>query len=801
MNLYLLKYNNYYNRIVKKENSLNNYLQYQVGDVLMNVINWNPRDYVNTEQLINNWTYETPDYLIAVTDNNQIDSRWFVIEAEYQRNGQYKLTLHRDLVVDYYDETIKAPCFIEKATLDYNDPFIFNKEDMTFNQIKTSETLLKDFSGCPWLVGYIARKNSEGNTITYSGKVDVAISPDIFVNGPLSNFEYYDYINKSISYTNNYDISIRFDVLRKEIIDGIYTETIVSRGKSTLNMPSEVTTFNSSVDESFGTIYFYYEDNIDENAAKQAFINNKDTINNYFNAYYNLESDRTLINNLWNLNGKVISYIEDNKQVKKRIRVYNSSAQTFNNSPITSAAGGLYTTLQSVATQSNMLGQGTSQSFVATFDKLGLTVELLNEDIDKSINYNIPITRCFTTDAPYDVFAIPYADGLTLKNVKNASGSYQDVTVYSDNALSFASGLITNETTGSIYDVQILPYCPISGIFNNDGALDLANLQNTDNLVIYTNLTTDSGDIISPIFFASRSSFTLDILLNEPIVITNPKLQNECDMYRLCSPNYAGTFEFNAAKNGGVRSFNIDCTYLPYNPYIHVNPDFGNLYGQDFNDSRGLICNGDFSIANTSSAWATYQLNNKNYQASFNRQIQNMEVNNNVQRTMEIWSAATGALSAAGTGAAAGMLVGGPAGAAAGAIGGGILSAAGGIADVYYNDKLRNEALDYTKDQFGYQLGNIKAIPQSLSRTTAFTYNNKYFPILEYYTCTDEEKQALLDKIKYDGMTVMRIGKIRDFIKQDKSYIKGKLIRTEDITDDYHLVKALADEIYKGVFI
>ena len=667
---------------------------------------------------------------------------------------------------------------------------------MTFNQIKTSETLLKDFSGCPWLVGYIARKDSEGNTIAYSGKVNVAISPDIFVNGPLSNFEYYEYINKTINYANNYDVSIRFDVVRKQDT----SELTVGRGKSTLTMPAAIHTFNSSVDEIFSTVYFYYENNIDSNAAKQAFINNKGIIDNYFNAYYNLESDRNLINNLWNLNGKIISYIEDNKQVKKRIKVYNKTAQTYKDTVITSAAGGLYTTLQSVATQSNMLGSGTSASFVATFDRLGLTVELLNEDIDKSINYNIPINRCFTTDAPYDMFAIPYGDGLRLKNVKNANESYQDVVVYSNNALSFASGLITNEAQ-RVYDVQILPYCPISGLFNNNGDLDLANLQNTDNLVLYTNLTTDSGTIISPIFFASRSSFTLDILLDEPIVITNPKLQNECDMYRLCSPNYAGTFEFNAAKNGGVRSFNVDCTYLPYNPYIHINPDFGKLYGQDFNDSRGLICNGDFSIANTSSAWATYQLNNKNYQASFDRQIQNMEVNNNVQRTMEIWRAATGALSAAGTGAAAGMLVRGPAGAAAGAIGGGILSTAGGIADVYYSDKLRNEALDYTKDQFGYQLGNIKATPQSLSRTTAFTYNNKYFPILEYYTCTDEEKQALLDKIKYDGMTVMRIGKIRDFIKQDKSYIKGKLIRTEDITDDYHLVKALADEIYKGVFI
>ena len=102
---------------------------------------------------------------------------------------------------------------------------------------------------------------------------------------------------------------------------------------------------------------------------------------------------------------------------------------------------------------------------------------------------------------------------------------------------------------------------------------------------------------------------------------------------------------------------------------------------------------------------------------------------------------------------------------------------------------------------YGYQLGNVKALPDSISKTTAFTFNNKIFPILEYYTCTDVEKQALRDKIKYNGMTIMVIGKIADYILSDVSYIKGSIIRMEDIADDFHMLKAISDEIYKGVFI
>lgn len=210
---------------------------------------------------------------------------------------------------------------------------------------------------------------------------------------------------------------------------------------------------------------------------------------------------------------------------------------------------------------------------------------------------------------------------------------------------------------------------------------------------------------------------------------------------------------------------------------------------------------GDFSITLVSDAWETYQLQNKNYQLSFQRQIENMEVNNAVQREREVWGIASGTLGAAASGAVAGGMAGGGIGAGIGAIVGGTASLAGGIRDRQLNEKLRNEALDYTKDMFGYNLQNIKALPNTIAKVGAFNPNNKIFPVLEYYTCTNTEKQALRDKIKYNGMTVMRISTISNFIKLEKTYIKGKLIRLETIEEDFHIINAIADEIYKGVFI
>ena len=142
MKLYCLKYNNYYNRIVKQEQTLADYLSKDESYVTINNVSFNPSDGVNTTQVIN--TSVNGDYVIVAKDDNTIISRWFIIEARRERTGQYTLTLHRDLIVDNYEKVINSPCFIEKATLLDDDPMIFNSENMTFNQIKKNEYQLKD---------------------------------------------------------------------------------------------------------------------------------------------------------------------------------------------------------------------------------------------------------------------------------------------------------------------------------------------------------------------------------------------------------------------------------------------------------------------------------------------------------------------------------------------------------------------------------------------------------------------------------------------------------------------------------
>lgn len=791
--VYLLKYNNYYNRIVKKEENLAGYLQDAYLLASFDNVNFVDNDGVNTTYLCN--TQESPDYVV-VANGNLILHRWFVIERTIMRNGQYRFTLRRDLIVDSYDAIVNAPCFIEKAKLQPSDPFIFNKEDMTFNQIKTSEYVLKDETGCAWVVGYIP-KDAFPDGATVTGDAILDDSADITVAG-IENWEYYQYQN------TDFKASVT-DYITKGLVRLYLTAStgtapledvpfgITPHGIVYLDVISpisvyspgyKVTTTNSNVSSAERAIKNGCPQQWNTSVGKATIALN---LRNYIGGHTISETyDFNTLNNkiLYDSNAQLYSRVIVSKELKKeKVAITPSTIPN------------LYTYLEENITKEvsadgktfTIVGAGDNYTYETefTYEAYRITLEQIPQQVTATISK--PAARYHLEDQPYDMFAIPYSEDLEIyKNGTKLFNANKSIAVNIATQIAAATG------AANVYDVQLLPYCPVRYCILADGKFDIKNSK-----VDY--VKDKNNNNIGVILWATTSAFTVDIL--HEIVVEDVKVESQTDMWRLTSPNFNGQFEFNAAKNGGVKSFNVDCNYKPFNPYIHVNPNFGLLYGKDFNDARGLICGGDFSLPQISNAWANYQLNNKNYQAVFDRQIQNMEVNNRVQRTREITGAALGSLQAGVGGAVGGAMLGGPIGAVVGGIASMAASAAGGAADVMLNEQLRNEALDYKRDMFGYELGNIQALPTSITKTSAFTYNNKIFPILEYYTCTDNEKQALKDKIKYNGMTVMRVGKISEFLgNSELQYIKGRIIRIEGIEDDFHYLNAIAEEIFKGAF-
>ena len=440
-------------------------------------------------------------------------------------------------------------------------------------------------------------------------------------------------------------------------------------------------------------------------------------------------------------------------------------------------------------------------AFQVNYDSI--SYELV-ETLGESITVTLDDTKNLLEDQPWKMFAIPYGSYY----LKDTNGEYYKVDG-AEIALNLATDLA--KTTSAVYDVQILPYTIKNGfwgftepwhdglpVFEFKGILDAQGQQTNKYEIEY--FTTNDG-LKGFIWYPTTSSFRNTIKLANPVTITDPKIQNECDMYRLVGPNYSGGFEFSAAKNGGISQFEINCTYLPVSPYIHINPTFGGLYGQDFDDARGLICQGNFSISTVSDAWKNYVIQNKNFNEMFNRELENMEVNREIEKTREAWGVGAGVVSGAMPGAMAGGMLGGGIGAVAGGIVGAGASLAGGITDMQMSQKLYDEAKSYKQDMRNYSLGNIKALPYTLSKTTGYNVDNKYFPFLEYYTCTEKEKKAFRDQLKYTGMTVMRTGTIGEFLTGDYSYVQGKMILINGINDDFHLLKSISEEIGKGVYI
>lgn len=774
MTIITLKYNNYFNRLVKIGSDLSAYSPFIKNRI--NNVNFNPADGVTTTQIINAPENEIGDYLLVVDDTGTLISRWFILDDTRLRNGQYELQLRRDLIADAYSDVIKAPIFIEKATLNSADPMIFNSENMTYNQIKKSETLLKDGTECAWIVGYMARTDGSGNVTHIDGSVSLENNQYISLT-TMSKAQFINSIQGQLLSDASIRLTCSFNQVDKP--NTIKTILYVENEGGYFASP-EKDRHNVWACSTLPNLYSY--DPIDYAGLRSIIASSMNL--------------KTNINDILFYNGKSVK-LSDGKIYSVTIDISNDSVYiekdmtTSMPLAITQLNTNIKTWLDSTGSVENTV-YGNPYG-VIKYKTKAVAVVLNELKADGSFSYNIPVSRNKVTDAPYDIFAIPYSPSGTedpyvwvYADEQGAVGEHMS----SEIGLLVAQA-ISEKLGATLYDLQLLPYCPLPELLEDPGTsnMSLVNLtQGTD----YTLVKDSSNKAVSMIVFPSKSSFSTKINLAEPIIVKNVKVESECDMYRLCSPNYQGVFEFNAAKNNGISYFDVDCTYLPYNPYIHVSPNFDGLYGKDFDDTRGLICSGDFSLARITDAWTNYQLQNKNYMASFNRQIQNMEVQNNVARLSDALGATVGSIA----GAVAGSKLGGGVGAVAG-IG---LTAAAGVADYQINEQLRSENMDYTKDMFGYQLGNIKAVPDGLSKTTAYTKNNKYFPFLEFYTCTEEEKNALKNKLKYNGMTVMRIGTINEFLQAEQSYIKGRLIRLEGNYDN-HYVNELSQELYKGVYI
>ena len=896
---FLNKFNNYFNRIIKGFATLTEY-ETAVGEgnfyLYSKTINYNPNDNVSTELIMNNCPFE-PDYALILDEDLEIVSRWFVMESIFTREKQRKFSLKRDLIFDFREQLSNSKMFVQKAHLQDSDSFIVNDEGMSLNQIKKSELLLKDRTNSAWIVGYIA-KDAAATDVTvqvadedfdYASFSDIASEMGISEADLASilNFDgtntYPAYFTKTLRvyYASYYQAAANIGGgTRRELLDmlpdltnGAFTNILDYAWQDTLwSVPTSNPAFAAR------TAYYLKTAII---ANKAAILAQLPTI---FNRKYFTEAQYNI---LYKYINKVVRY--NGIYYKLSFNVENSGlVERFGAYTYTSYSS-IRTAVESASTAMGLTPKANGDIFLQpTSIKAYVQMEEISAEsgLIPAAQVKVSSSRKTVVNQAFDMFCIPYGPAKFISNL----GEREAI---SDYALSIGAAIAV-ELDAKLYDLQLLPYCPLIEFFDSSNKIDLTALtenvdfnyiDKTDSRIRTTSQATyaaiiedpllpgtymldatltipgvapadilDYGytiegqsdlisavtkskgpsagggtvlaingvaanseadvrvifwyevagtDRVSFILWARSASFSTQ--LNYRLSLTDSmKVESQCNFYRLVSPNYQGSFEFNLAKNGGASEFIIaECTYKPYTPYIKIAPQFSFLYGSNFGDNRGLICGGEFSLPRFNSAWETFLLNNKNYQNIFNRDIQNLTFEQDRERLIQGVSGLAGIVGAGAVGGAAGAKAGGVYGAIAGAAVGTAVSAGGMALDMNLLALKQRETKSLAIDKYNYNLGNVKALPYTITKVGAFDINSKVWPFLEFYSCTEEEKEALENKIAFESMTVMRIDTAGNymFAFSERHYLKGELIRNEEIAEDNHIFEAIYAEFAKGVYI
>ena len=778
--IYCISYNNYFNRTVKREESLAAYFGENNSNIRYSEanFNFNPADGANTAITVGrseNPANSYGDYLLVV-ENGEIASRWFILDEDRLRGKQYRLNLRRDIVVDYYEQVLNSTAFIEKGLPKYDSTLIFNSEGIPFNQIKKGETPIIDDSRMAWICGFVDRE-TQAKTIS--------INSSVVADYEMSTYRFKDYFTKDANsetiidgyvYVTNTQYSTS-PFASKFVLDQYANQT--NLGNSTSKGDYKYTDQN-------GTLKAY----IQENGLNLAF-----NISTKHSLYDGISSDSNY-NSLLYEDGKIVRDGTDFYKIGTKVETHERTYR------ITEDKDGTYLLTYLTNFMKNFSGYKSGTPYFEIYikyDSLRLTKTPVVEG-EYTIDYPGKTEKIINKNAPFDLFCIPFSDNMKIK-VGNS-----EFQANKEFAMSIGSEIARN-LGAACYDVQLLPFCPMTGFTIEDNGTTF-NINSTDTKR-RTFVKNANQDNVYVLFWSAASSGTKNIFKSDQTpyaTVSNKKIENECDFYRLVSPNYNGQFEFSAAKNGGIQYFNVDFTYLPYSSYIHVNPNFSDLYGQDFNDARGLICQGDFSIMYLSDAWVNYQIQNKNYNNIFDREIQNMDTIHSIENTQKRIAGAINAAATGATVAAAGSgIIGKVASAGSGIIAAGA-SYAGAEADILFGNKIYEENKSYKKDIFEYSLDNVRALPNSIAKTTAYTENNKIFPVLEYYSCTDEEKNILATEIAQRGMTIGSIDYISSYAYNTweyngivaRNFIKAQLIKTD--IEDNHIADVLSTELAKGLY-
>ena len=474
--VFLRGFNNYFNRVIKRYETVSEYIDNSSEHYIRTNRNFNPNDGITTEHIENGQevTISHSDYLLVLNEYDEIISRWFITECVRTRNQQYSFSLKRDVVAEHYDEIINSPCYVEKGTLNEDDPLIFNGEGMSFNQIKKDEILLQDQSGVPWIVGYISRdylsatgdeakKISGRYNVIQAAAIDSSELPWDFT--PTAQI-----VGQTTGYRMKLD-SGSYKVVVSTVWAGVtYTNTYPFVEQTTLKFNSvgqytgaDNVNNHPNAGGSGGIVRYESTDVNFDFIARTGLITSKNIstfiegrtlgIGSVPQSILAEQRDpRATAAELLTYNNKIVK----DGQRYYRLRVEQVEEPTYDylstDYPI------LKTNLDEFIAEWNLKNSGTQLqaaakpvTLSAVFDGVRITPEVITQE---ELEVYIPkqADRIHLNDAPYDMFCIPYGD-IHLKQA--------NIDCNKDGSLAIAFYAAAELGASVVYDLQLLPYCPV----------------------------------------------------------------------------------------------------------------------------------------------------------------------------------------------------------------------------------------------------------------------------------------------------------------------------------------------------
>ena len=406
---------------------------------------------------------------------------------------------------------------------------------MNLNQIKQFEIPLKDETESGWVVGYIpsdAFPKVEPEYDRVEKTVSIPMSADITVNG-LSSWKYWAYCTNNPSYKFMADSSGRRKVtvkirsenaynsvssVRADLITADYTFYPNSTDAGTYTRKN-----SGSITASLGQLNYpqWYQD-YGPVTLKQGTLSSS-VCGNIFDPVRNNSAFNSALDTILKTD-----IIMDDTAALKRLQdkiILDSSNNTYYRISIISISEGKPITvtsdisggqaalnaLKNAMNYPNGAGgtlQGDYTTFTASNSSASYAIQLTNVGVSLYVDLNSD--RAHLNDAPYDMFCIPFSDTLKLKYDST------EFTCSKNIALSMATEIAKDLGSGTVYDVQLLPYCPNRTLVVNSSSpsivLDLSSVKYD---LIKENVTNNPK---SAIIWCTESTFQVPISTTSGIV-------------------------------------------------------------------------------------------------------------------------------------------------------------------------------------------------------------------------------------------------------------------------------------------